>query len=82
MAEGRGFAMSVYHFAGWRTTRSSPLSSTIVLLKSEMTVVNRGGSGQRPEAELAADDGALSGGVSQHSPAPANGGLFMFQGRP
>jgi hypothetical protein len=80
-AEGRGFAMSVYHFAGWRTAQSSPLSSTIVLLKFEMTVMNRGGSGHRPDTELAADDGALSGGVYGHSHAPVKGGLFMFQGR-
>jgi hypothetical protein len=56
MAEGRGFAMTVYVFAGWRTARSSPLSSTVVLLKYEMSVVNRGGSGHRPEAELTADE--------------------------
>jgi hypothetical protein len=47
MAEGRGFAVSVYHFAGWRTTRSSPLSSSCSMKWGSWTEAGAGSDQRR-----------------------------------
>ena len=43
--------------------------------------MNRGGSGQRAEADLAADEGALSGGESQNSSSARQWGFILFSGK-